>query len=43
MHMKDQQELLMLAKQVQAIAENGLHYTENDYDKDRYTSLEEIP
>ena len=40
--MKDQNELLMLAKQVQAIAENGLHYTENDYDKDRYTSLEEI-
>ncbi|MEN8227798.1 MAG: NUDIX hydrolase [Bacteroidota bacterium] len=40
--MKDQRELLMLAKQVQAIAENGLHYTENDYDKDRYNNLEEI-
>ncbi len=40
--MKDQNELLMLAKQVQAIAENGLHYSENDYDKDRYTNLEEI-
>ncbi|MEN8157619.1 MAG: NUDIX hydrolase [Bacteroidota bacterium] len=40
--MKDHRQLLMLAKEVQAIAENGLHYTENDYDRDRYTNLEEI-
>jgi len=32
----------MLAKQVQAQAENGLHYSENDYDLDRYTNLEEV-
>ena len=32
----------MLAKQVQALAENGLHYSENDYDLDRYTNLEEV-
>jgi ADP-ribose pyrophosphatase YjhB (NUDIX family) len=35
-------ELLTLAKRVQAIAENGLHYSENDWDLDRYNSLEEI-
>ncbi len=40
--MKEQNELLLLAKRVQAIAENGLHYTENDYDKDRYSDLDEI-
>ena len=40
--MKEQSELLMLAKRIQAIAENGIHYTENDYDKDRYNDLEEI-
>jgi ADP-ribose pyrophosphatase YjhB (NUDIX family) len=40
--MKDQSELLMLAKRVQAIAENGLHYSESDYDLDRYNDLEEI-
>lgn len=40
--MKDQKELLLLAKRVQAIAENGLHYTENDYDKDRYEDLDGI-
>ncbi len=32
----------MLAKRVQAIAENGLHYSESDYDQDRYTDLEQI-
>lgn len=32
----------MLVKRVQAIAENGLHYSENDYDQDRYGDLEEI-
>lgn len=37
-----QKEILKLAKQVQALAENGLHYSENDYDLDRYTQLEEI-
>ena len=41
-HMKKQIELLQLAKQVQALAENGLHFSENDYDLDRYTQLEEI-
>ncbi len=40
--MNDQSELLRLAKRVQAIAENGLHFTENDFDKDRYTDLDEI-
>ena len=40
--MKNQSELLMLAKRVQAIAENGLHYTENDYDQERYGDLEDI-
>ncbi len=40
--MKDQSELLLLAKRVQAVAENGLHYSENDYDLDRYSDLEEI-
>lgn len=33
---------LLLAKQVQALAENGLHYSENDYDLDRYTNLEKV-
>jgi ADP-ribose pyrophosphatase YjhB (NUDIX family) len=40
--MNKQIELLQLAKQVQALAENGLHYSENDYDLDRYSNLEEI-
>ncbi len=40
--MKNQSELLQLAKQVQALAENGLHFSENDFDLDRYTNLEEI-
>jgi len=40
--MKKHKELLRLAKQVQALAENGLHYSENDYDLDRYSQLEEI-
>lgn len=40
--MKKQNQLLLLAKQVQALAENGLHYSENDYDLDRYTNLEEL-
>lgn len=40
--MKNQNEMLQLVKQVQALAENGLHYSENDYDLDRYQNLEEI-
>ena len=40
--MKEQSEILMLAKRVQAIAENGLHYSENDYDLDRYEDLQDI-
>lgn len=34
--------LLSLAKRVQAIAESGLHYTESDWDTDRYKELEKI-
>jgi ADP-ribose pyrophosphatase YjhB (NUDIX family) len=34
--------LLTLAKRVQAIAESGLHYTESDWDTDRYKELEKI-
>ncbi|TFH26245.1 MAG: hypothetical protein E4H10_07550, partial [Bacteroidia bacterium] len=40
--MNKQIELLQLAKQVQSLAENGLHFSENDYELDRYTRLEEI-
>jgi ADP-ribose pyrophosphatase YjhB (NUDIX family) len=35
-------ELLTLAKRVQAVAENGLHYAESDWDRDRYQDLEQI-
>jgi len=34
--------LLMLAKRIQAIAESGLHYTESDWDTDRYKELEKV-
>lgn len=40
--MEKQNQLLLLAKQVQALAETGLHFSENDYDLDRYTNLEEV-
>ena len=40
--MKNQNEMLQLVKQVQALAENGLHFSENDFDLDRYQILEEI-
>lgn len=40
--MNDKSELLLLAKRVQALAENGLHYTESDYDRDRYENLDGI-
>lgn len=40
--MTEQSELLLLAKRIQAIAESGIHYTESDYDLDRYGDLEEI-
>lgn len=40
--MKNQNEMLQLTKQVQALAENGLHFSENDFDLDRYQILEEI-
>ena len=40
--MKNQNEMLQLVKQVQALAENGLHFAENDFDLDRYQLLEEI-
>jgi ADP-ribose pyrophosphatase YjhB (NUDIX family) len=35
-------ELLTLAKRVQAVAENGLHFSESDWDLDRYQDLENI-
>ena len=38
--MRNMSEILTLAKRVQAIAENGLHYSEGDYDQDRYKDLE---
>jgi len=40
--MKEGIELLTLAKRVQAIAENGLHFSESDWDLDRYKDLEKI-
>ena len=40
--MNNQNEMLQLVKQVQALAENGLHFSENDFDLDRYQILEEI-
>jgi ADP-ribose pyrophosphatase YjhB (NUDIX family) len=40
--MKNQNEMLQLVKQVQALAENGLHFAENDFDLDRYQLLEDI-
>ena len=40
--MNNQNEMLQLAKQVQALAETGLHFSENDFDLDRYQILEEI-
>jgi hypothetical protein len=35
-------ELLTLAKRIQAISENGLHFSESDWDLDRYKDMEEI-
>ena len=40
--MTKQIELLQLATHGQALAANGLHYSANDYDLDRYSHLEEI-
>lgn len=40
--MEELKQLLLLAKRVQAVAENGLHYAENDYDRDRYNDLSEV-
>lgn len=37
--MRKMSEILTQAKRVQAIAENGLHYSEGDYDQDRYKEL----
>jgi ADP-ribose pyrophosphatase YjhB (NUDIX family) len=34
--------LLNLAKRIQALSENGQHYSESDYDMDRYTEMEKI-
>ena len=41
-NMKENRELLTLAKRVQAIAESGLHFAESDWDLDRYNDLEKI-
>src|SRR6056297_3252314 len=35
-------QILNLAKRIQALSENGQHYAESDYDLDRYTELENI-
>lgn len=40
--MKNQNEMLQLVKQLQALAETGLHFSENDFDLDRYQVMEEI-
>jgi len=40
--MNENSKLLNLAKRVQALAENGLHYAEVPYDLDRYRELEAI-
>lgn len=40
--MKNQNEMLQLVKQIQALAETGIHFSEDDYDLDRYQILEEI-
>jgi ADP-ribose pyrophosphatase YjhB (NUDIX family) len=40
--MTKQSELLTLAKRVQAIAESGLHFSDSDWDLDRYKDLEKI-
>jgi ADP-ribose pyrophosphatase YjhB (NUDIX family) len=40
--MNDTSLLLNLAKRVQALAETGQHFSESDYDMDRYTELEQI-
>ena len=34
--------MLNLAKRIQALSENGQHYSESDYDLDRYTEMEKI-
>jgi ADP-ribose pyrophosphatase YjhB (NUDIX family) len=40
--MSNSQILINLAKQVQALSENGQHYAMSDYDMDRYQELERI-
>lgn len=40
--MNNTRELIVLAKRIQALSENGQHYSENDYDLDRYQELDEI-
>lgn len=35
-------EFFNIAKQIKAISENGLHYSENDYDIDRYQNLKKL-
>ena len=40
--MKENRELITLAKRIQALAENGQHYSESDYDLDRYREMDKI-
>ena len=35
-------EILNIAKRIQAIAQTGLHFTENVYDRERYSELREL-
>ena len=42
MSMKENRDLITLAKRIQALAENGQHYSENDYDLDRYREMDKI-
>jgi ADP-ribose pyrophosphatase YjhB (NUDIX family) len=35
-------EILKIAKRIQAIAQTGLHYTQNDFDKQRFDELREL-
>lgn len=40
--MKQTEELVLLAKRIQALSENGQHFAVNDFDLDRYKQVDEI-
>ena len=40
--MKPENEILMAARRVQAIAQAGLHYSENEFDRQRYQELRDL-